>query len=55
MLRIDKTLIVLTKQEAAGIAATVARGDKTEALRVLKELLAKKIELALRKRCKKGA
>jgi hypothetical protein len=52
MLRIDKTLIVLTKQDAEGIASTVARADKVEALRLLKELLAKKIELALRKRCK---
>lgn len=52
MVRVDKMLIVLTKQEAEEIKSTVARCDSMEALRLLRELLAKKVELALRKRCK---
>jgi hypothetical protein len=50
--RIDKTLIVLSEQEVKRIASVVAREDSIEALRVMKEVLAKRIELILKKRCK---
>ena len=52
MTRIDKTLIVLSEQEVKRIASVVAREDSIEALRVMKEVLARRIELILKKRCR---
>lgn len=52
MHRIDKLLLTLTSEEVQQIRSAVLYRDKVEALRVLKEVLAKKIELMLKKRCK---
>lgn len=52
MPRIDKTLVILTKQEAKQIQAVVERRDKKQAFSLLRDMLGKKIELMLKKRCK---
>ena len=52
MHRIDKTLIVLTLEEAERISRMLAGRDSLAALRVLKDVLGKKVELALKKRCR---
>ncbi len=52
MRRIDKTLVILTKQETEQIKFTVEQRDRTRALWIVKDMLGKKIELMLKKRCK---
>ena len=52
MTRIDKTLIVLSRPEAERIGSVVTQKDRAEALRVLRDVIAKKVELVLRRRCK---
>lgn len=51
MHRIDKTLLVLSREEVESIRQAVARHDRVEALR-LANLLGKKVELILKKRCR---
>ena len=52
VLEVLETLVVLTAQEAEQIRSAVVRHDRAAALRLLTEVLGKKIELMLRRRCK---
>jgi len=51
MRRIDKMLLVLSREEVESIRQAVARRDRVEALRLV-NLLGKKIELMLKKKCR---
>lgn len=52
MHRIDKTLIVLDRSEVEQMKCAVAKRDGAAALRLVKDIVARKVELALKKRCK---
>jgi hypothetical protein len=52
MPRVDKTLVILTKQDALQIKSAVERRDKKQAFLLLRDVLGKKIELMLKRRCK---
>lgn len=49
--RIEKTLIILGEEEVRQVMRLARRDDAQEIYRFVKEVIAKKIEAALRMRC----
>ena len=50
--RIEKTLIILDEDEVRQVLLLARRDDPEEIFRFVKEVIAKKVEAALRMRCK---
>jgi hypothetical protein len=49
--RIEKTLIILDEEEVRQVMRLARRDDTQEIYRFVKEVIAKKVEAALRQRC----
>ena len=50
--RIARTLIILDAEEVRRVAELAQRGDRQEILQFVSQVIAKKVEAALRKRCR---
>jgi len=50
--RIEKTLVILEEEEVRQILAMAERDDPEEIYRFVTQVIAKKVEAALRRRCK---
>jgi hypothetical protein len=50
--RIEKTLVILEEEEVRQILAMAERDDPEEIYRFVTQVIAKKVEAALRRRCR---